>query len=100
MPVGIQAFIDTWKVQKALKITVRWRGYIPVGMEFGKVDKSEAETEEADIKATKYMMWALYPLMAGYVVGSRASIDDQICHVGAAYLSVGAQQVRDVLAGV
>lgn len=41
---------------------------MPVGMGFGALDKSEAETEAADLRATKYMMWTLYPLMAGCVM--------------------------------
>ncbi|KNC76476.1 hypothetical protein SARC_11023 [Sphaeroforma arctica JP610] len=53
-------------------MSLRWDSSspIPISFDFGKMQKSEAETEAADIKATRWMMYLLYPLMAGYAVYS------------------------------
>eukprot|EP00124_Ichthyophonus_hoferi_P001159 Ihof_evm16s54 gene=Ihof_evmTU16s54 len=72
VPAGIQAVIDLWKVKKAFKIEIIWLyQVIPVGYTSGtRVGSDESITEEADIVATKYMTYALYPLMIGYSIYS------------------------------
>ena len=71
-PVAIQAVIDIWKVKKALKLSFTWSlGFIPVSVHMAtRVSQSESVTEQADQLATKYMSWALYPLMFIYAVYS------------------------------
>uniref|UniRef100_A0A673G8K2 Lipid scramblase CLPTM1L n=1 Tax=Sinocyclocheilus rhinocerous TaxID=307959 RepID=A0A673G8K2_9TELE len=57
-----------WKVKKAFKIHVIWRGLTPTFL-FGKMDESEKRTEEYDtLQAMKYLSYLLYPLCIGGAV--------------------------------
>uniref|UniRef100_A0A2K5DCE5 Lipid scramblase CLPTM1L n=1 Tax=Aotus nancymaae TaxID=37293 RepID=A0A2K5DCE5_AOTNA len=47
VPAGIGAAIELWKVKKALKMTVVWRGLRPE-FQFGTYSESERKTEEYD----------------------------------------------------
>uniref|UniRef100_A0A8B9KK02 Lipid scramblase CLPTM1L n=1 Tax=Astyanax mexicanus TaxID=7994 RepID=A0A8B9KK02_ASTMX len=47
IPAGIGSLIEVWKVKKAFKIYVIWKGVKPAFM-FGKSDESERRTEEYD----------------------------------------------------
>uniref|UniRef100_A0A9J8D2Z0 Lipid scramblase CLPTM1L n=1 Tax=Cyprinus carpio carpio TaxID=630221 RepID=A0A9J8D2Z0_CYPCA len=59
-----------WKVKKAFKIHVVWRGLTPAFL-FGKFDESEKRTEEYDtLQAMKYLSYLLYPLCVGGAVYS------------------------------
>lgn len=63
IPAGIGSLIEVWKVKKAFKIYIFWKGITPTFM-FGKSDESERRTEEYDSLAMKYLSYLLYPLCA------------------------------------
>lgn len=67
IPAGIGSLIEVWKVKKAFKIYVIWKGIKPAFM-FGKSDESERRTEEYDSLAMKYLSYLLYPLCVGGAV--------------------------------
>uniref|UniRef100_A0A2R8MXS6 Lipid scramblase CLPTM1L n=1 Tax=Callithrix jacchus TaxID=9483 RepID=A0A2R8MXS6_CALJA len=69
VPAGNRAAIELWKVKKALKITVVWRGLRPE-FRFGTYSESERKTEEYDTQAMKYLSYLLYPLCIGGAVYS------------------------------
>ncbi|KAG7317244.1 hypothetical protein KOW79_019542 [Hemibagrus wyckioides] len=64
IPAGIGSLIEVWKVKKAFKIYIFWKGITPTFM-FGKSDESERRTEEYDSLAMKYLSYLLYPLCVG-----------------------------------
>ncbi|KAG1948368.1 cleft lip and palate transmembrane protein 1-like protein [Pimephales promelas] len=70
IPAGVGSLIEVWKVKKAFKIHVIWRGLTPTFL-FGKQDESEKRTGEYDTLAMKYLSYLLYPLClcgAGYAL--------------------------------
>lgn len=67
IPAGIGSMIEVWKVKKAFKIQVFWKGGKPTFL-FGKLDESERRTEEYDTLAMKYLSYLLYPLCVGGAV--------------------------------
>ncbi|XP_020490388.1 lipid scramblase CLPTM1L [Labrus bergylta] len=67
IPAGVGSIIEVWKVKKALKIQVSWRGGKPTFL-FGKLDESERRTGEYDTLAMKYLSYLLYPLCIGGAV--------------------------------
>ncbi|KAJ3608907.1 hypothetical protein NHX12_023435 [Muraenolepis orangiensis] len=67
IPAGVGSIIEVWKVKKALKIQVFWKGSKPTLL-FGKLDESERRTEEYDTLAMKYLSYLLYPLCIGGAV--------------------------------
>ncbi|XP_035537608.1 cleft lip and palate transmembrane protein 1-like protein [Morone saxatilis] len=67
IPAGIGSIIEVWKVKKALKIQVFWKGGKPTFL-FGQLDESERRTEEYDTLAMKYLSFLLYPLCIGGAV--------------------------------
>ncbi|XP_026205217.1 cleft lip and palate transmembrane protein 1-like protein [Anabas testudineus] len=67
IPAGIGSMIEVWKVKKAFKIQVFWKGGKPTFL-FGKLDESERRTEEYDTLAMKYLSYLLYPLCIGGAV--------------------------------
>uniref|UniRef100_UPI0037E776E7 lipid scramblase CLPTM1L n=1 Tax=Semicossyphus pulcher TaxID=241346 RepID=UPI0037E776E7 len=67
IPAGIGSIIEVWKVKKAFKIQVSWKGGKPTFL-FGKLDESERRTEEYDTLAMKYLSYLLYPLCIGGAV--------------------------------
>uniref|UniRef100_A0A8C6LV32 Lipid scramblase CLPTM1L n=1 Tax=Nothobranchius furzeri TaxID=105023 RepID=A0A8C6LV32_NOTFU len=67
VPAGIGSIIEVWKVKKAFKIHVFWKGGRPTFL-FGKLDESERRTEEYDTLAMKYLSYLLYPLCIGGAV--------------------------------
>ncbi|KAL3043756.1 hypothetical protein OYC64_003585 [Pagothenia borchgrevinki] len=67
IPAGIGSIIEVWKVKKALKIQVFWKGGKPTFL-FGKMDESERRTEHYDTLAMKYLSYLLYPLCIGGAV--------------------------------
>ncbi|ROI69397.1 Cleft lip and palate transmembrane protein 1-like protein, partial [Anabarilius grahami] len=69
IPAGIGSLIEVWKVKKAFKIHVIWRGLTPTFL-FGKLDESEKRTEHYDTLAMKYLSYLLYPLCVGGAVYS------------------------------
>ncbi|XP_077922660.1 lipid scramblase CLPTM1L isoform X3 [Halichoerus grypus] len=73
VPAGIGAAIELWKVKKALKMTILWRGLRPE-FQFGTYSKSERKTEEYDAQAMKYLSYLLYPLCIGGAVYSLLNI--------------------------
>uniref|UniRef100_A0A8C8ZDM3 Lipid scramblase CLPTM1L n=1 Tax=Prolemur simus TaxID=1328070 RepID=A0A8C8ZDM3_PROSS len=73
VPAGVGAAIELWKVKKALKMTVVWRGLRP-GLQFGSYSESERKTEEYDTQAMKYLSYLLYPLCVGGAVYSLLNI--------------------------
>ncbi|XP_025126524.2 lipid scramblase CLPTM1L isoform X2 [Bubalus kerabau] len=73
VPAGIGAAIELWKVKKALKMTVIWRGLWPT-FQFGTYSESERRTEEYDAQAMKYLSYLLYPLCIGGAVYSLLNI--------------------------
>uniref|UniRef100_A0A8C2MDM1 Lipid scramblase CLPTM1L n=1 Tax=Cricetulus griseus TaxID=10029 RepID=A0A8C2MDM1_CRIGR len=73
IPAGIGAAIELWKVKKALKMTVTWRGLRPV-FQFGTHSESERKTEKYDAQAMKYLSYLLYPLCVGGAVYSLLNI--------------------------
>ncbi|XP_060753257.1 lipid scramblase CLPTM1L isoform X2 [Tachysurus vachellii] len=64
IPAGIGSLIEVWKVKKAFKIYIFWKGITPTFM-FGKSDESEKRTEKYDSLAMKYLSYLLYPLCVG-----------------------------------
>ncbi|XP_017900166.1 PREDICTED: cleft lip and palate transmembrane protein 1-like protein isoform X4 [Capra hircus] len=73
VPAGIGAAIELWKVKKALKMTITWRGLRPT-FQFGACSESERRTEEYDAQAMKYLSYLLYPLCVGGAVYSLLNI--------------------------
>ncbi|XP_036164920.1 cleft lip and palate transmembrane protein 1-like protein isoform X1 [Myotis myotis] len=73
VPAGVGAAIELWKVKKALKMTVVWRGLRPK-FQFGAYSESERKTEEYDTQAMKYLSYLLYPLCIGGAVYSLLNI--------------------------
>ncbi|XDA85046.1 hypothetical protein R6Z07F_014831 [Ovis aries] len=73
VPAGIGAAIELWKVKKALKMTITWRGLRPT-FQFGACSESERRTEEYDAQAMKYLSYVLYPLCIGGAVYSLLNI--------------------------
>ncbi|XP_061249902.1 lipid scramblase CLPTM1L isoform X3 [Bos javanicus] len=73
VPAGIGAAIELWKVKKALKMTVIWRGLWPT-FQFGTYSESERRTEEYDAQAMKYLSYLLYPLCIGGAIYSLLNI--------------------------
>ncbi|XP_066572080.1 lipid scramblase CLPTM1L [Amia ocellicauda] len=69
IPAGIGSLIEVWKVKKAFKIQVIWKGLKPT-FQLGKSDESERRTEEYDTQAMKYLSYLLYPLCIGGAVYS------------------------------
>lgn len=67
IPAGIGSIIEVWKVKKAFKIQIFWKGGKPTFL-FGKLDESERRTEEYDTLAMKYLSYLLYPLCVGGAV--------------------------------
>ncbi|XP_068590474.1 lipid scramblase CLPTM1L [Cebidichthys violaceus] len=67
IPAGVGSIIEVWKVKKALKIQVFWKGGKPTFL-FGKLDESERRTEEYDTLAMKYLSYLLYPMCIGGAV--------------------------------
>ncbi|XP_051526938.1 lipid scramblase CLPTM1L [Myxocyprinus asiaticus] len=70
VPAGVGSLIEVWKVKKAFKIHIVWRGFTPTFL-FGKSDELEKRTEEYDTLAMKYLSYLLYPLCvsgAGYAL--------------------------------
>ncbi|TNM92747.1 lipid scramblase CLPTM1L [Takifugu flavidus] len=67
IPAGIGSIIEVWKVKKAFKIQVSWKGGKPT-FQYGKSDESERRTEEYDTLAMKYLSYLLYPLCIGGAV--------------------------------
>lgn len=67
IPAGVGSIIEVWKVKKAFKIQVFWKGGRPTFL-FGKLDESERRTEEYDTLAMKYLSYLLYPLCIGGAV--------------------------------
>ncbi|XP_035648790.1 lipid scramblase CLPTM1L [Oncorhynchus keta] len=67
IPAGIGSLIEVWKVKKAFKIQIIWKGVRPTFI-FGKSDESERRTEEYDTLAMKYLSYLLYPMCIGGAV--------------------------------
>ncbi|XP_048086408.1 cleft lip and palate transmembrane protein 1-like protein isoform X1 [Alosa alosa] len=67
IPAGVGSIIEVWKVKKAFKIQIIWKGLRPTFL-FGKSDESERRTEEYDTLAMKYLSYLLYPLCIGGAV--------------------------------
>ncbi|KAJ7991760.1 hypothetical protein DPEC_G00287220 [Dallia pectoralis] len=67
IPAGIGSLIEVWKVKKAFKIQIFWKGVRPTFI-FGKSDESEKRTEAYDTLAMKYLSYVLYPLCIGGAV--------------------------------
>ncbi|XP_076865983.1 lipid scramblase CLPTM1L [Brachyhypopomus gauderio] len=67
IPAGVGSLIEVWKVKKAFKIYIVWKGVAPE-FQFGKSDESERRTEEYDSLAMKYLSYLLYPLCVGGAV--------------------------------
>uniref|UniRef100_A0A8C9JFG3 Lipid scramblase CLPTM1L n=1 Tax=Panthera tigris altaica TaxID=74533 RepID=A0A8C9JFG3_PANTA len=59
--LGFTLELGLWKVKKALKMSVVWRGLRP-HFQFGTYSESERKTEEYDTQAMKYLSYLLYPL--------------------------------------
>ncbi|XP_069898235.1 lipid scramblase CLPTM1L isoform X2 [Dipodomys merriami] len=73
VPAGVGAAIELWKVKKALKMTVTWRGLRP-RFQFGTISECERKTEEYDTQAMKYLSYLLYPLCIGGAIYSLLNI--------------------------
>ncbi|XP_071224980.1 lipid scramblase CLPTM1L-like isoform X1 [Salvelinus alpinus] len=67
IPAGVGSMIEVWKVKKAFKIQVIWKGVKPTFI-FGKSDESERRTVEYDTLAMKYLSYLLYPMCIGGAV--------------------------------
>uniref|UniRef100_A0A8C7M3V6 Lipid scramblase CLPTM1L n=1 Tax=Oncorhynchus kisutch TaxID=8019 RepID=A0A8C7M3V6_ONCKI len=65
IPAGVGSMIEVWKVKKAFKIQVIWKGVKPTFI-FGKSDESERRTVEYDTLAMKYLSYLLYPMLYAF----------------------------------
>eukprot|EP00118_Oscarella_pearsei_P001954 m.8995 g.8995 ORF g.8995 m.8995 type:complete len:531 (+) comp21015_c0_seq1:75-1667(+) len=70
IPAGIATVIEFWKVTKAYKLSLEWKGFIP-NLKLGSVTDVEKETEKWDSEAMKYLSYILYPLL---IVGAIYSL--------------------------
>uniref|UniRef100_A0A8C3VIS9 Lipid scramblase CLPTM1L n=1 Tax=Catagonus wagneri TaxID=51154 RepID=A0A8C3VIS9_9CETA len=62
-----------WKVKKALKMSVVWRGLRPA-FQFGTSSESERETEQYDTQAMAFLSYLLYPLCIGGAIYSLLNV--------------------------
>ncbi|KAK6327890.1 hypothetical protein J4Q44_G00035360 [Coregonus suidteri] len=67
IPAGVGSIIEVWKVKKAFKMQIVWKGVKPTFI-FGKSDESERRTVEYDALAMKYLSYLLYPMCIGGAV--------------------------------
>lgn len=71
---GVGLAIEIWKVFKALKYELIWApgSFLPTvrTQESQGSSEDEDDTAKYDAIAFKYLMWAAYPLLAGYAVYS------------------------------
>nr|CAD7579375.1 unnamed protein product [Timema californicum] len=66
IPSGIGVIIETWKVQKMLKVSPTFYGWLP-WLQFTSRGTSEAEqkTQQFDAESMRYLSYLLYPLCVG-----------------------------------
>nr|XP_014349944.1 PREDICTED: cleft lip and palate transmembrane protein 1-like protein [Latimeria chalumnae] len=69
VPSGIGALIEVWKVKKAFKMSILWKGLKPT-FQFGTYNESEKKTEKYDTQAMHFLSYILYPLCIGGAVYS------------------------------
>jgi len=71
MVVLFSAFIGTgiefWKVTKAMQVTVDWNAF-PYIKFADRASYTKSKTKQYDEEATRYLSYALYPLVIGYSV--------------------------------
>ncbi|XP_032228354.2 cleft lip and palate transmembrane protein 1-like protein [Nematostella vectensis] len=68
-PQGIGSIIEMWKLTKALKVTIIWRGAKPT-WKFGERSTQEKQTDEFDGEALYYLKYVMYPLVVASAVYS------------------------------
>lgn len=66
IPSGIACFIEVWKVTKALKLKVTWRGIgcLPA-VTLGELSRMEEQTQGFDAEAFRKLSYVMYPLVVG-----------------------------------
>nr|CAD7402749.1 unnamed protein product [Timema poppensis] len=66
IPSGVGVIIETWKVQKMLKVSPTFYGWLP-WLQFTSRGTSEAEqkTQQFDAESMRYLSYLLYPLCVG-----------------------------------
>ncbi|ELU06262.1 hypothetical protein CAPTEDRAFT_115990, partial [Capitella teleta] len=60
IPAGVGSIIELWKVTKAFKVKLGWKGYLPT-FQLGSQSDKEKETQNFDSEAMKYLSYLLYP---------------------------------------
>lgn len=67
---GLGLVIEYWKLTKAMKVKVAWRGRVPTLSFTDRDTYAQSETKKHDAEAMRYLSYALYPLVFGYAVYS------------------------------
>ncbi|CAD7701987.1 unnamed protein product [Ostreobium quekettii] len=72
---GVGMLIEFWKITKAMKVELLWReglgGLRVPWLKFSDRDTyTTSQTKQYDEEATRYLSYALYPLVAGYTIYS------------------------------
>ena len=67
---GLGLVIEYWKLTKAMKVKVVWRGRVPTLSFTDRDTYAQSETKKHDAEAMRYLSYALYPLVFGYAVYS------------------------------
>ena len=70
LSTGVGILIESWKITKAVKITIIWNEArtFPKWIQFEDRESYSAQTREYDETAMRYLSYVLYPLSIGYAV--------------------------------
>lgn len=79
VPCGVSTVIEAWKVVRAFKITLVWKGLRP-SVGFGERSEGEMQTESYDAEIMKYLSYLLYPLCLGGAVYSLLYVPHRSWH--------------------
>ncbi|OQR77164.1 cleft lip and palate transmembrane protein 1 protein-like, partial [Tropilaelaps mercedesae] len=66
----ISTAIELWKLTKAMKVSIRWKGLVPIGFNFGRSSAAEQKTDEIDSQGMRFLSYILLPLSVGGAVYS------------------------------
>eukprot|EP00873_Tetraselmis_striata_P043543 jgi/Tetstr1/463807/TSEL_008622.t1 len=65
---GLGLVLEFWKITKAMKVSVVWRGPLPLPKFEDRLSYTSSKTKQYDAEAIRYLSYALYPLVGGYAI--------------------------------